>query len=329
MDPGPAAPLLKVNGAPTKTILCTGLALLAFAGNSVLCRLALAEMAIDAASFTAIRLISGVVVLTMISQLAKRKSKGDPASGGNWTAAFMLFVYALAFSFAYLSLSTGIGALILFGSVQITMVLDSLRRGKKLHYSEWMGILMAFSGFVYLVLPSLTTPSAQGFLLMMIAGIAWAIYTLLGRSASNALGNTTGNFLYTLPFVAILMVITFQGANLTPKGVVLAILSGGIASGVGYTLWYMALGGLSSVQAAVVQLLAPVIAAIGGVMFANEFISVRLLLASLLVLGGILMVILGQYRWPGKRRAGAGQTQGVTGADHETGAAAKRTGRDS
>ncbi|HIF50164.1 MAG TPA: DMT family transporter [Thiotrichaceae bacterium] len=275
-----------------KIIFCTSLALLAFSGNSILCRLALGDNAIDAANFTTIRLLSGIIVLMVILKLTKNNN--ELQSKGSWGASSMLFLYAITFSFAYISLATGVGALILFGAVQITMILASLISGNKLHCSEWIGVLVAFTGFVYLVIPSLSTPSATGFLLMTIAGIAWGIYTLIGRGSKNPLSDTAYNFLRTLPFVAILIVVSFQDAKLSQEGILLTILSGGIASGVGYTIWYIALGGLSVTDAAVVQLLVPVIAAIGGVLFANEMISLRLVLSSSMILGGILIVFLGR-----------------------------------
>lgn len=276
-----------------KTLLYTTLALLAFAGNSVLCRLALGENTIDAASFTSIRLMAGIVVLVLI--LSAKKAKETTLSKGSWKAAFMLFLYAVAFSFAYVSLDTGVGALILFGAVQITMIVMGIIQGNRLHKLEWLGVIVAFSGFVYLVMPSLGTPSLLGFSLMTAAGIAWGFYTLFGKGSESPLNDTAYNFFRTLPFVAILIAATFQQADLTQKGIVLAVLSGGIASGVGYTIWYMALRGLSTTQAAVVQLLVPVIAAVGGVIFAHEAISPRLIISSLTVLGGILAVVLSRH----------------------------------
>ena len=276
-----------------KTLLYTTIALLAFAGNSVLCRLALGENTIDAATFTAIRLFSGIVFLAII---LKATTVGETApSKGSWKASLMLFVYAITFSFAYISLETGTGALILFGSVQITMILTGLYLGNKLHIFEWLGVLIAFAGFAYLIMPGLGAPSLQGFLLMTVAGMAWGFYTLAGKGSENPLSDTAYNFYRTLPLVLILIASTFQHAALSQKGVVLAVLSGGIASGVGYTIWYMALKGLSWTQAAVVQLLVPLIATMGGVLFANEVFSLRMALSALLILGGILAVVLGKH----------------------------------
>ncbi len=282
-----------MNTFPLKIILCTCFALLAFAGNSVLCRLALGEHSIDAASFTVIRLLSGIAILLAIVYF--RHPNVQPTAKGSWSAALMLFLYAVTFSFAYISLDTGTGALILFGTVQITMILVSMLSGNRLHVSEWLGVLLAFSGFVYLILPSLTTPSLTGFILMMSAGIAWGIYTLKGRGSVNPINDTAFNFARTLPFILILGAVFYRDVDISQQGVLLAMVSGALASGLGYAVWYTALGGLSATQAAVIQLLVPVIAAIGGVVFANEMISLRLILSSMMVLGGIMLVILTRY----------------------------------
>lgn len=276
-----------------KTIIFTVLALIAFAANSVLCRLALGEETIDASSFTVIRLLSGAIVLLVILQFNGKKNKST--TKGSWLASIMLFLYAAPFSFAYIILDTGTGALILFGAVQITMILLSLMAGERLHVAEWMGITIAFLGFVYLVLPGVDTPSVLGFSLMSIAGVAWGIYTLKGKGSVNPLSDTAHNFVRSIPLVLILAVIGYQTAHISSEGILLAILSGGIASGIGYTIWYIALGGLSSTQAAVVQLSVPVIAGLGGVIFISEKISLRLTISTLLILGGILMVVLGKY----------------------------------
>jgi drug/metabolite transporter (DMT)-like permease len=205
----------------------------------------------------------------------------------------MLFVYAVTFSYAYVTLSTGTGALILFGSVQITMILLSLLAGNRLHVSEWLGVIIAFSGFVYLILPGVSAPTVNGLILMTTAGIAWGIYTLEGRGSVNPLADTAYNFLRTIPFVFILAIITFENIQYSTQGIWLAVLSGGIASGIGYTIWYIALGGLSTTHAAVVQLSVPVIAAFGGVFFVAEEITLRLTFSALLILGGILLVVSG------------------------------------
>lgn len=276
-----------------KTSLLTCLALIAFAANSVLCRMALGADSIDAASFTVIRLLSGSIVLLIIISVIKRDK--NTSKKGSWLASFMLFLYAVTFSYAYVSLDTATGALILFGSVQMTMILLSLFLGTRLHLAESLGVGLAFSGFVYLVLPGVTAPSTIGFVLMVIAGAAWGIYTLKGRESKSPLMDTSYNFLRTTPFVIVLAIVTVGSSNYSAEGILLAVLSGAITSGVGYTIWYIALGGLSFVQAAVLQLSVPIIAALGGVIFVSEAITLRLTVSSVMVIGGILMVILGKY----------------------------------
>ncbi len=280
------------NNSIIKIIIFTGLALIAFAANSVLARLALGNETIDAASFTIIRLLSGSLVLIVIITITR--STGLPGKG-SWSASLMLFLYAITFSYAYISLGTGTGALILFGAVQITMILLSYISGVRLHVAEWVGVGIAFTGFVYLILPGVTTPSVIGFLLMTVAGIAWGIYTLKGRGSKNPLRDTASNFIRTTPLVILLAIATINNSHYTTEGILLALLSGGITSGIGYTLWYIALAGLSVTQAAVLQLLVPVIATVGGVVFVSEVITSRLTISGIMVLGGILMVILGRY----------------------------------
>ncbi|MGS2723323.1 DMT family transporter [Porticoccus sp. GXU_MW_L64] len=286
-----------------KILVCTVLALLAFAGNSILCRLALAEGVIDAGSFTAIRLLSGAITLLLLVSVLVRDKTEQTRS--NWKGALYLFVYAAAFSYAYISLPTGIGALLLFGTVQITIIVAGLWSGNKLTIAEWVGALVAFSGFVYLVLPtSYSAPAFAGSALMCLAGIAWGLYTLAGKGAQNPLLDTARYFLHTMPMVAVLLAIVFPFAQLSSRGVMLAIVSGALTSGVGYAIWYVALKGITSVQAAVVQLLVPVIAAVGGVVFAGEGITLRLLLASVLILGGVLVVIWGKVGFRHSRAGG-------------------------
>lgn len=205
-----------------KTIILTSLALIAFAANSVLCRLALGNEAIDASSFTVIRLLSGTIVLLII--ISTTRNTTGTSSKGSWAAGFMLFLYATTFSYAYISLDTGTGALILFGSVQITMILLSLISGTRLHITEWAGVVIAFTGFIYLILPEITTPSIVGFMLMTVAGIAWGIYTLKGRSSKSPLMDTAYNFLRTTPFVVLLAISTINNVNYSSEGIVLALL---------------------------------------------------------------------------------------------------------
>lgn len=276
-----------------KTICFTVLALTAFAANSVLCRMALKTFLIDAAGFTAIRLISGTLVLLHILKIGKYKDYSS--SKGSWIAGFMLFLYAITFSYAYITLDTGTGALILFGAVQITMIVISLFKKHRLHLTEWVGLFIAFIGFLYLLSPGVTVPSFSGFILMSFAGIAWGVYTVKGRNSNNSLADTAYNFFRTIPMALLLILIAVKYMNFSLQGIILAILSGGITSGIGYVIWYSALRGLSMVQAAVVQLLVPVFAALGGVIFVDEMISVRLLISAFLILGGILAVVLGRY----------------------------------
>ena len=273
----------------------TVLALVAFAGNSVLCRLALADSSIDAASFTTVRLVSGALALLIILSVTSRGTR--PASYGSWLSAAMLFLYAACFSFAYISLDTGVGALILFGMVQATMVAGALMAGDRPTVAEWIGWLLAIAGFVYLVSPGLTAPSPGGSALMAIAGIAWGVYSLRGRNESFALAGTTYNFVRSIPLVLVVSAFSFQDLHLTTNGVVLAILSGAITSGVGYAVWYTALQLISSMQAAMVQLSVPVLAAGGGILLLSEFVSLRLIVSSLVILGGIFLAIFGKTKF--------------------------------
>ncbi|MFL0811208.1 MAG: DMT family transporter [Agarilytica sp.] len=275
-----------------KTFIYTSIALCAFAGNSILCRMALADGQIDAWSFTSIRLFSGIVILFLIVSISNAETRSK--SKGSWRASLLLFLYALSFSLAYISLETGVGALILFTAVQITMVLAGIYAGNKLLHIEWLGLCIAFFGFVYLIFPSLSTPSLFGFILMAFSGIAWGAYSLAGKGSQDPLSDTTYNFIRTLPCVAILLIGTVRYSEFTTVGVLLAVASGAITSGIGYTVWYMALRGLSTTQAAVVQLFVPVLAVLGGVMFVSENLSLRLLFSSVLILGGISVVILGR-----------------------------------
>ena len=278
-----------VNALPKTTIACTTFALLAFAGNSVLCRLALGGNAIDAASFTVIRLLSGIVVLTVILATTSRNRKA--ASKGSWLASLMLMLYAVTFSFAYLTLATGTGALILFGAVQLTMIFAGIRVGERPPAGAWFGILLAVGGFIYLIFPGLTAPSPLGAALMTMAGIAWGLYSLKGRKVTDATATTMGNFVRTVPFALMVSLVFLMRFDLSSEGAVLAILSGAITSGIGYVIWYAALPGLASIHAATVQLSVPVLAALGGTLFLSESLTLRLLLAAIAILCGIAIVL--------------------------------------
>lgn len=272
--------------------LLTILAMLAFAANSVLCRFALVEThgttSIDAASFTSIRLISGAVILAILMLIRTREFKPKNI---NPISTLMLFTYALCFSFSYIQIATGTGALILFGTVQLTMILYGLIKGERPSFQAWAGILFAFSGLVYLLLPGVSAPPLLNASLMMVAGIAWGIYSLRGKGISNPLVSTSWNFIATVPLVLITYLIFHADAFITPKGITLAILSGALASGIGYSIWYTALPYLTATRAATVQLTVPIIAAIGGVILLSEPVSLRLALASIAVLGGVYLTI--------------------------------------
>ena len=280
-----------------RTALLTLLALLAFAGNSLLCRAALAHTGIDAASFTLVRLLSGAVVLALLAWWRR----GGASGRGNWLSALALFVYAAAFSFAYVKLSAAAGALLLFGAVQATMIAHGLWSGERLRPLQVGGLVLACGGLIGLVLPGLSAPPLVAALLMMTAGIAWGVYSLRGRGAGDPLQVTAGNFLRAVPMAAVLSVLLFGQASPDPSGLGYAVLSGALASGVGYAIWYTALPFLKSTTAATVQLAVPVIAAMGGVFLLGEPLTPRLLAASAAILGGVAMVVL-LARSPGDRQ---------------------------
>ena len=277
-----------------KTMFLSMVALIAFAGNSVLCRLALSDGAIDPAGFTVIRLLSGVVALFPLLFLTQGKRAFNKS--GSWLSGVLLFIYAVFFSFAYVSIDTATGALILFGVVQITLVIVNAIKGNRLNALELLGVVLALAGFIYLVFPELQKPSLQGFVMMSMSGVAWALYTVAGQGSSNALRDTAFNFLRTAPLFIIVFVASLNAISLTSYGVLLAIASGAITSGVGYAIWYAALPNLSTTQAGVIQLFVPIIAAFGGVLFAGELITPRLMVAAAFVLGGIMVVILAKEK---------------------------------
>lgn len=275
-----------------KPAFYTIFALVCFAFNSILCRLALKTDEIDAPSFTTIRLVSGAVTLFVILSFFAKKDA--PKGQGNWVSAFFLFAYAICFSFAYLGLTTATGALILFGSVQLTMIIFALVKSERPRILEWVGLIFAFGGLVYLVFPGLESPPILNSILMAFAGISWGFYTLRGRGNTNPLADTAGNFLRSVPFAILITLPFLAQIHLSTKGILLAVLSGAIASGIGYSVWYAALKFHTATRAAVLQLSVPAIAALGGVVFLTESVSMRLILASLLILGGIGLVILGK-----------------------------------
>jgi drug/metabolite transporter (DMT)-like permease len=273
-----------------RIILYTAFALTAFAFNSILCRLALRGGEGDAAGFTAVRLVSGAVMLIVISYVL---GNGN-TKRGSWPSAFFLFAYAICFSFAYLGVTAGTGALILFGSVQMTMLAVAIFKGERPPALEWLGLAVAVGGLVYLVFPGLASPPLNSSLLMAAAGASWGFYTLRGRSSGDALADTTGNFVRSVPMVAIAAIPYLSKIQLSNRGVVLAVLSGAVTSGVGYTVWYAALKFHTSTRAAVLQLAVPVIAAAAGVLLLDESATVRLVIAAALILGGISLAIFGR-----------------------------------
>jgi len=276
---------------PTPRIfLLISLAMLAFAGNSLLCRIALKQTGIDAASFTTIRLASGALMLWLVVRLRGGSQNG----AGSWASAVTLFVYAAGFSFAYISLPASTGSLLLFGAVQLTMIGYGVWAGEHIRGLQVAGILLAFAGLVGLLLPGLSRPPLQGSILMLGAGVAWGIYSLRGRGAGDPTRVTSGNFLRAAFMAAILSLLLLHGASLNNEGFFYAIASGALASGIGYVIWYTALPMLKAAQAATVQLSVPVIAALGAIVFLGELISLRLLLTSIAILGGIALVILEQ-----------------------------------
>jgi drug/metabolite transporter (DMT)-like permease len=271
------------------TIAYTAMALVAFAANSVLCRMALREGAIDAASFSTLRFGSGAVILVLLASRGQRPL--FPLSG-SWTSAAVLALYALPFAFAYTQLSTGTGALVLFGSVQVTMLVAALVSGERPHVVQWVGLIVALAGLVILVLPGLTAPSPLGAALMATAGVAWGFYSLWGRGASDPLSLTTGNFVRVVPLVIAGSILVVPRIHAEPAGIVLALLSGAVASGLGYVAWYAALRKLSAMRASVLQLAPPPIAAASGVVLLGEMVTLRLVLSTILVLGGIALAIV-------------------------------------
>lgn len=271
-----------------QVLLLTTMAMLAFAGNSLLCRLALRHTAIDPASFTAVRIIAGALTLWLVVLIRTRST----ATLGNWPSAAALFVYAAAFSFSYVSLPAAAGALLLFGAVQVTMIGYGLWTGERPGKTQAAGLGAAAAGLGALLLPGLSAPPVQGALLMLAAGIAWGIYSLRGKGGGDATAVTAGNFLRATPMAACLGLVSLPWASVDIPGLGYAVASGALASGAGYAVWYTALRGLTATTAASVQLSVPVIAAAGGVLLLDEPLTLRLVLCSIAILGGIALVIL-------------------------------------
>lgn len=276
------------NPSIVRTVLLTAAAMVAFAGNSVLCRVALGQGLIDAASFTTVRTTSGAIILALIL-LTRGRFRAPGFS--DWCSAAMLFCYMVCFSFAYLSLSTGTGALILFGSVQMTMILAALREGERFSALSWVGFLAAIAGLVWMVAPGVTAPAPLGAVLMAGAGIAWGIYSLFGRGSRDPIDSTGRNFILCVPMALIVSLIFLEDFRASAAGLGLAVSSGAITSGLGYVIWYAALRDLTATSAATVQLAVPVLAAFGGVLWLSEEVTMRLVLASAGILGGVWVVL--------------------------------------
>ena len=300
-----------------RVLILTLLAMIAFASNSLLCRAALRDTGVDAASFTLVRILSGAIALWLVLQTRRRlivdrtaSPLVDSSSGwslvtrhlslasGNWPSAFALFAYAAAFSFAYVDLAAGTGALLLFGAVQATMILWGFHKGERFDALQIIGFAVAIVGLIVLVLPGLSAPPLIGSLLMLSAGVAWGVYSLRGKikgqsgSDRDAIAATTGNFVRAVPLAALVSIVMIREARFDSLGLVYALVSGALTSGVGYVIWYLALSGLKASSAATVQLSVPVLAATGGILLLSEPLTLRYLIASIAVLGGIFLVVI-------------------------------------
>ncbi len=273
-----------------RAVSCTALALLAFAGNSLLCRLALRGDHGDPTAFTVVRLASGAAVLWIVLRAGRRELR----IGGDWTSALALFVYAIAFSFAYLTLSAGTGALLLFGAVQASMLLAGFLKGERPGLVQGFGFALALAGLVYLLLPGIAAPAPLGAALMLAAGVAWGVYSLRGRRAGEPIAATAGNFLRAAPLAMLAALLSVSRLDMDATGWALALASGVLTSGLGYVLWYTALKDLTTTRAAVVQLSVPVITAFGGVLLLDETLTFRLGVATCVILGGVALAIFGR-----------------------------------
>ena len=279
-----------------RTAALTAAALVGFAANSLLCRMALGPRRVDAATFTSIRIVSGAVTLFLLARLAAPPREAAATAAGSWASAVALFAYAAAFSFAYLRIGAGVGAVLLFGAVQATMLAWGLRRGERPGRAEWVGLTAALAGLVALVRPGLSAPDPAGAVLMIAAGIAWGAYSLRGRGATRPLAATASNFARAVPLAGALSIGLLGSAHADLRGALLAATSGALTSGVGYSLWYAALAGLTSTQAAVVQLSVPVLAAAGGVALLGEMLTPRLVACGGIILGGVALAVLGRRK---------------------------------
>jgi len=283
--------LIQTNGL--RTILYTMIALTAFAANSVICRLALGTSSIDPTSFTMIRIVSGAFAIGIIGGLIKGNLRKHP---GNWFSALALTMYATCFSLAYMILSAGTGALILFGAVQVTMFIWGLWKGERPRILQWCGFLVALAGFVYLMLPRLETPRLSSALLMAFSGMSWGIYSIRGGGVEDPVAVTGDNFFRAVPMIIPINLLVFNHLDISLNGATLAVLSGAVTSGVGYVIWYEALKDLTPTRAAVSQLLVPVIAAMGGAVFLYEQLTMHLIVSTFMIISGAGSYLIGKKR---------------------------------
>ncbi len=280
------------SSASARLIAMICFAMLAFAANSLLCRLALKHTDIDAASFSVVRLASGALVLWLLCALRRTSTIGK----GSWQGAAALFVYVFAFSFAYRHLETGTGALLLFGAVQLSMVLYGMFKGERMRTRAIVGFVLALAGLVSLLLPGAASPDALSALTMLLSGLAWGIYSLFGKGGVDPLATTAGNFIRSIPLVLIASLPFLSGLHWDSLGMLYALLSGALASGVGYAVWYIAVRDLAAFQAATVQLSVPILASLAGIVLLDESLSLRMVLASVGVLGGVALVLGSKQR---------------------------------
>lgn len=273
-----------------RIIALTVIAMIAFAANSVLARLATAGA--EPLSYTGIRLAAGAATLAVLLALRRRNVR----LGGSWSGVAALFGYAILFSIAYILLGAGTGALILFASVQIGMLGWAVYRGDRPGLIEWLGFVVAFGGLVYLLSPGVVAPNPLGALLMLVAGLCWAAYTLIGRASTSPLDDTAGNFMRSSPLAVVMIVAGALTHGVSLAAVIYAIVSGALASGLGYAVWYTALPSLSRTRAAIVQLTVPAIAGAGGVLFIGEALSPRLVIATIAIIGGVALAVISSSR---------------------------------
>lgn len=279
--------------------LATVVTMIAFAGNALIGRAALRDTAIDAMSYTTIRLAAGAIVLVAIARLARRGRERGPARlGGTWISALALFAYAILFSFAYRGMAAGSGALVLFAAVQATMIGWGLVQGERFRPIQIAGLAIAGAGLVWLVAPGLDAPPLGAASAMATSGVAWGIYSLRGRGAGDPVAASAGNFARALPFAGLGSLVAATSATLDPAGVALAVASGAITSGIGYAIWYTVVPRLAATTAATVQLTVPAIASGMAVVFLGEALTLRLVLASIAILGGIAVVIVWRRKPP-------------------------------